>query len=161
MRFLTDDEERKAMEYLDLAVEVALRSSCYRSRCGSVIVKDGELIGEGFNSPPGNETLEYCFKDELSDDFRSDRTCCVHAEQRAVIDALRNGNDLEGSRLYFIRIDDNGEKLKAGKPYCTVCSKMALDVGVSEFVLLHEEGICVYDTEEYNEISFGLREWIN
>ena len=148
------------MGYLDLAVEVALESSCYRSRCGSVIVKDGEVIGEGFNSPPGNKTLDSCFKDKLDDDFKSDKTCCVHAEQRASIDALRKGNDLEGSRLYFIRIDGDGDKIEAGKPYCTICSKMVLDVGISEFVLLHEEGICVYGTEEYNEISFGLRGWI-
>lgn len=44
--------------------------------------------------------------------------------------------------------------LKAGKPYCTICSKMALDVGIAEFVLWHEEGITVYDTKEYNELSF-------
>ena len=31
---------------------------------------------------------------------------------------------------------------------------MALDVGIAEFVLWHEKGVCVYDTKEYNELSF-------
>ena len=32
---------------------------------------------------------------------------------------------------------------------------MALDAGIKKFVLWHEQGICIYDTEEYNEISFN------
>jgi len=27
---------------------------------------------------------------------------------------------------------------------------MALDAGISEFVLWHEKGVCVYNTEEYS-----------
>jgi hypothetical protein len=57
-----------------------------------------------------------------------------------------------------MRLDMNDEIVKAGKPYCTICSKMALDAGVSEFVLLHDEGIAVYDTDEYNRLSFEHRE---
>lgn len=48
----------------------------------------------------------------------------------------------------------------AGKPYCTICSKMALDAGVSEWVLWHDKGITIYDANEYNEISFGHLEWL-
>lgn len=89
----------------------------------------------------------------------TDKTCCVHAEQRAIMDALRkNSEKLSGSRLYFIRLDKAGNTSKAGKPYCTICSKMALDAGISEFVLWHEEGICVYDTEEYNTLSYEYTE---
>jgi len=35
-------------------------------------------------------------------------------------------------------------------------SKMALDNNISKFVLLHKEGIGVYDTEEYNNLSFNF-----
>ena len=66
----------------------------------------------------------------------------------------KNPDKLSGSRLYFIRLDDNGTSSRAGKPYCTICSKMALDVGIAEFVLWHDKGVCVYDTEEYNALSF-------
>jgi hypothetical protein len=85
----------------------------------------------------------------------TDKTCCIHAEQRAILDAVRkNSNKLTGSRLYFIRLDDSGAPSKAREPYCTICSKMALDVGIAEFILWHEKGVCIYNTKEYNAISF-------
>ena len=71
------------------------------------------------------------------------------------MDALRNNPDkVAGSRIYFISIDEDGKGLESGKPYCTICSKMALDVGIGEFMLLHDRGICIYDSGEYNTISF-------
>lgn len=42
---------------------------------------------------------------------------------------------------------------KAGQPYCTIRSKMSLVVGIATFVLLHEDGICTYDTKEDNLLS--------
>lgn len=158
MKVLIGKESESAMYFIDIATDVALGSGCLRSRCGSIIVNDNEIIGRGFNSLPMNKVLEHCIKDELPIDFKSDRTCCVHAEQRAVMNALAtNPKKVEGSTLYFIRLDKEGNKLNAEDPYCTICSKMALDVGISEFVLLREEGITVYDIEEYNRFSFGFR----
>ncbi len=152
------DLENGAMKFLKEAARVALNSSCLRSKCGSVIVKDGEIIGSGYNSPPLEKKLSCCFKDNLPDNFVSDKTCCIHAEQRAIMDALKNNaSKIVGSRLYFIRLDEEGEMAISGDPYCTICSKMALDAGIAEFVLLRKEGICVYDTEEYNRLSFEYR----
>ena len=148
MKYLSGEEKRKAQQFMDKAAEVALHSTCFRSRCGTVIVKDNTIIGEGFNSPPQNECLESCLKDTLPASFKSDKTCCVHAEQRAIMDALRrNSAKIERSQLYFIRLDEQGEKQYAGDPYCTICR-------IGEFVLWHEQGICVYDTKEYNARSF-------
>ena len=78
------------------------------------------------------------------------------------MDALtKNSDKIAGSRLYFIRLDSDGTLSKtgvqSGKPYCTICSKMSLDVGIREFVLKHEEGICAYDTAEYNLLSFEFK----
>lgn len=142
---------------MKLAIQEAKKSNCLRKRCGTVIVKNNEVIGKGFNSPPGNKILHKCIKDDLPTNFKSDRTCCVHAEQRAIMDALRhNPNKIEGSTLYFIRIDNNGDMVYSGAPYCTICSKMALDVGIKEFVLWHKKGITIYSTDIYNKLSFGL-----
>jgi hypothetical protein len=80
----------------------------------------------------------------------------MHAEQRAIADALRTApGRLPGSSLYFIRLDTEKKTLFADEPYCTICSKSALDAGVATFVLVHPEGIAAYDTYEYNERSFG------
>jgi hypothetical protein len=67
------------------------------------------------------------------------------------MDALMNNpSKLESSRLYFIRLDEDDNPTRAGEPYCTICSKMALDVDIAEFVLWKNNGVCVYDTPEYD-----------
>jgi len=157
MRYLTGVEKKEALEHIDKCAQVALKSTCKDVCCGSIIVKDDEIIGSGFNSPPQDkEENRRCaiHKDSYHKKV-TDKTCCVHAEQRAIMDALRNNPDkIAGSRLYFIRLDSNRKPALSSKPYCTICSKMALDVGIKEFVLSQEKGICVYDTEEYNTLSF-------
>ncbi|MBT6690208.1 hypothetical protein HN903_00145 [archaeon] len=155
MRILSGVEARRAMRSVLKAGEVASKSGCGRAKCGSIIVNNGKIIGEGFNSSAGGEDKR-CGVSKADFDLKvTDKTCCVHAEQRAIMNALsRNGDRIVGSRLYFARLDKEGEVSFAGDPYCTICSKMALDVGISEFVLFREEGICVFDTKEYNDLSF-------
>jgi deoxycytidylate deaminase len=156
MRKLNGKEKLEAIGYFNDAVDIALNSGCLRSKCGSVIAKDGVIIGKGFNSPPNNIKLEKCVKDSLPKNFKSDRTCCIHAEQRAIIDALKNNYEkVKGSIIYFIRLDKENNKEFAGDPYCTICSKMALDIGIKEFVLWHKKGIIAYNTDEYNTLSFN------
>lgn len=46
----------------------------------------------------------------------------------------------------------------AGKPYCTLCSKMALDAGIGEFVLWQTSGLAAYGTDEYNTLSYAYAE---
>jgi deoxycytidylate deaminase len=161
MEFLRGREEREATRWMNKAAEVAQKASCLRSKCGTVIVRDGEIVGEGYNSPAGEqEDQRRCLA--LKDAYHkkvTDKTCCVHAEQRAIMDALRkNPEKVSGSRLYFIRLNEGGNPGRAGKPYCTVCSKMALDAGIAEFVLWHERGICAYGTGEYNLLSYEYSE---
>lgn len=161
MRDMTDDERKEANWHLTKAAMEALESTCERSRCGSVIVKGGEIIGKGYNSPPNNdESQRRCSvpKSEYHERV-TDKTCCVHAEQRAIMDALlRNPDKLAGSRLYFIRCDKDEEESFAGAPYCTICSKMALDAGIAEIVLWRKEGLFVYGAREYNDYSFWYKD---
>ena len=161
MKIFCGEEEIQALEYIAKAAEIALSSTCGRSRCGSIIVKESSIIGGGYNSPPKNLESQKrcsCAKDSYHKKV-TDKTCCIHAEQRAIMDALQHHPDqIAGSRLYFIRLDEQGNKKRSGDPYCTICSKFSLDAGLSEFVLWREEGICVYDTMEYNELSFKYRE---
>lgn len=156
MKILKGAKKKEALNFINQAAKLALRSNCLRAKCGSIIVYDWEEIGIGWNGPPQDIQLEHCLKDYLPEDFKSDRTCCIHAEQRAIFDALRRNPDkLKGSEIYFIRLDESNKKEFAGEPYCTICSKMALEVGISDFVLYRKEGICVWDICEYNERSFG------
>lgn len=160
MRILSGQESIEAFYYINEAAKHAKLSGCDRHHCGSVVVSNKEIIGRGFNSPPGNlQSQKRCRRKKNEYDIKvTDKTCCVHAEHRAIFDALRNNpKNINGSRLYFIRLDAEGNITKAGKPYCTICSKLTLDSGIKEFVLLHEEGICVYGAEEYNDVSFEYK----
>lgn len=160
MKILSGPEEREAMKYLGLAAKVAQKATCLRAKCGTIIIKNSKIIGKGFNSPPGNlESQRRCLrKHELHPTFKSDKTCCVHAEQRAIMNALiKNPKELKGSRLYFMRLTERNEIEFSVKPYCTICSKMTLDAGISEIVLWHKESICLYNSEEYNDLSFAYK----
>lgn len=162
MRYLSGSEANEAMKHFQEAASVASGATCERRRYGSVVVSGGKVIGRGFNSPPANrEDQRRCSAPKDSYDKKvTDKTCCMHAEQRAVMDALRNNPDgLSGSRIYVTRLDADGlQERLPGKIYCTVCSKMALDSGIKEFALLCEDGIRVYDTAEYNTLSFQYTE---
>jgi hypothetical protein len=146
-------------DYFALAADEARKATCGRAKCGSVIISvKGEVIGRGWNGPPAElASQRRCERrGELSETFKSDRTCCVHAEWRAIIDALRlYPVEVKGATLYFTRVNEVGEMIFSGEPYCTICSKLALEVGLSGFALWHESGIKIYDTVDYNDRSFS------
>jgi deoxycytidylate deaminase len=161
MEYLSTEQASLVQKYLDRAAEVALNATCQRSKCGSVIVSNDQIIGEGFNSPAaGLESQRRCTADKSQYHRKvTDKTCCVHAEQRAIMAALStNPAKINGSILYFILLDESQKPSFAGQPYCTICSKMALDAGVKTFVLWHQQGIAFYDTAEYNQLSYQYQD---
>jgi hypothetical protein len=60
--------------------------------------------------------------------------------------------------LYFVRLDKDWNIKPSDQPYCTICSKLALDSWIWEFVLVHVEWITIYDTNEYNKLSFDYNQ---
>src|SRR3989344_1434987 len=156
MKKLAGVEEQEAIKWMEKAALVARKALCLRAKCGTVIVKDGEVIGEGHNAPPlDEEENRMCDKELGLGKPKYDQTCCIHAEWRAIMDASkRNPNKLAGAKLYFTRIDDQEKIKKSGKPYCTVCSRLALYAGIKSFLLWHEEGVCEYPTHKYNQLSY-------
>lgn len=167
--------------WFDHARECAVKSLCLRGKCGAIIVgKNFTILGIGWNSPPNNVPPTVCRKDAIKQAIIRgikegkevkihNATCCVHAEERAIINALENkpsdyidAEDLfEGSSLYFVAIDEKGNIKPSGHPWCTRCSNLALDVGIEKWYIYHAEnvwslgkGIYVYSAFEYNEVSF-------
>lgn len=143
-------------EYFKEAAKEAEKALCLRAKCGSILVLNDEIIGRGYNAPPCDDISRRMCDVDLIDSTKpkSDRTCCMHAEWRAIVDALKNKKDITGSTLYFTRVDEQGTIMKSGEPYCTVCSRLALDTGVQYFALWHDTEIKLYDTKEYNELSY-------
>lgn len=146
-------------EWFKKAGRVATKALCLRAKCGAVIVSDGVVIGFGYNAPPVDDISSRKCLDENYDRTRKpkyDLTCCVHAEWRAMIDALKNNEEkLWGAILYYVRLDDNSNIHRSGLPFCTVCSRLALDVGIAKFGLWHENEMMLYDTHDYNERSYA------
>jgi deoxycytidylate deaminase len=138
---------------------MAKLATCKRARCGSVIVKDGQIIGRGFNSPPlGVEANRTCDKVwDYDKKPKYDLTCCIHAEWRAILDACKNfGTEITGSRLYFMRIDDAGNFTDAGEPFCTVCSRLTMESGIAGFALWNANGADLYKADEYDQLSYAF-----
>lgn len=157
MEKLSGLNKKAAQKWLGEAAKEATQATCHQAKCGCVIVQDGKLVGRGYNSPPNHdETQRMCGVGfDKSKKPKSDTTCCMHAEWRAIIDAFKtHASELDGSTLYFVRVDEQGNQLHSGKPYCTVCSRLALDAGIAQFVLSHEDGIVSYATSEYNQLSY-------
>ncbi|MBN1585022.1 hypothetical protein JW899_01510 [Candidatus Uhrbacteria bacterium] len=156
MEYLTGEREDEAKHWMHAAADMACRALCRSAKCGAVVVKDEEIIGAGYNAPPlDSEKHRMCDSQVGEGKPKYDRTCCMHAEWRAALDALWHHSDrIVGAKLYFTRVDDHGDILKSGRPFCTVCSRLALDLGLSHFLLWQEEGIAEFETGEYNRLSY-------
>ena len=159
MRRVEGAELEAILPHFEAAAEIAVRALCLRARCGSVIVKDGIIIGSGYNAPPledeqnrtCNSAWDYAKKPKF------DLTCCIHAEWNAILDACkRHPAKIQGSTLYFMRVDEQGNFTDAGEPYCTTCSRLTLQSGVGEFALWNAGGAAIYDTTEYNHRSYAF-----
>jgi deoxycytidylate deaminase len=143
--------------FFEAAADAANQATCNNGHCGTVIVKDGVIIGQGYNGPAlDDEANRTCNKQyDLSVKPKFDKTCCTHAEWRAILDACKhNADKVGGSVLYFMRVDGDGNFTDAGEPYCTTCSRLTLESGVGKFALWNAEGADLYDAAEYNQKSY-------
>lgn len=148
-------------QYFQSAAEQAIMATCTRARCGSVIVDTtGQIIGVGYNAPPlGNESNRKCAGSyDITSKPKSDKTCCIHAEWNAILNGLAAHPDLmSGATLYFMRVDEQGQFTQAGEPYCTVCSRLALQSGIAYFGLWND-GPQIIPTDVYNDASYAYHQ---
>lgn len=146
MRVLSGKEAEEAQHYIDEAVKEAVKSPCKHSKRGVVIVKTGVVIGRGYNNPPGEMQCNPEFCEPICAQY------CVHAEENALLSALRMGYDPQGARMYHIKAVD-GRAQDALGPSCVECSKLVLQTGVREFVLKQEQGLVCYEAAEFHRLS--------
>ena len=112
MQRITGSQLAKALPYFIAVAEQAKNSTCYNGKCGTVIVNGGKIIGQGFNGPALNdEANRTCRNDfDLSKKPKYDKTCCIHAEWWAILDACKhNADQISGATLYFMRVDEGGQ----------------------------------------------------
>ena len=82
---------------MNIANEVATRSTCDRKHVGSVIVRDKSILATGYNGSVRG--LGHCDdQGHLMEDGHCVRT--VHAEANAIVQAARNGMRIDGAGIY-------------------------------------------------------------
>ena len=83
--------------FMNIAKEVATRSTCDRKFVGAVIVRDRSILATGYNG--SIRGLAHCDEEgHLMEEGHCVRT--VHAEANAIVQAARNGMRIEGASIY-------------------------------------------------------------
>jgi dCMP deaminase len=83
--------------FMNLALQVATRSTCPRKHVGAVIVRDKTILSTGYNG--SIRGAPHCTDVGcLMENDHCVRT--VHAEANALVQAARNGVRLEGAEIY-------------------------------------------------------------
>ena len=83
--------------FMNIAREVATRSTCPRKSVGAVIVRDRRILSTGYNGSIRN--MPHC-TDVGCDMVDGHCVATVHAEANAIIQAARNGVCIDGGDIY-------------------------------------------------------------
>lgn len=89
--------------FMDLASSLAERSHCVKAHVGAVLTKDTRIISIGYNGPPpGTHNCDEEWPETgCPRDSRNSCSLALHAEENAILYAVKNGASLEGSTLYI------------------------------------------------------------
>ncbi|HLW20844.1 MAG TPA: dCMP deaminase family protein [Cyclobacteriaceae bacterium] len=146
--------------FMELAVNLAKRSHCIKKHVGAVLAKDTRIISIGYNGPPaGTHNCDEEFPTTgCSRDSKGSCSLALHAEQNAILYAVKNSATVEGSTLYVTLAP------------CLACARIIYSMGIAKVVFMYsyaaykglpeDEGIAFLNkfgvaTEQYEkEISY-------
>lgn len=112
--------------FMELAVNLAKRSHCIKKHVGAVLTKDTRIISIGYNGPPAgthNCDVEFPY-DGCARDSKGSCSLALHAEQNAILYAVKNNTSVEGSTLYVTLSP------------CLACARIIFSMGISKVVYL-------------------------
>ncbi len=108
--------------FMNLATDLAQRSHCVKNQVGAVLTKDTRIVSIGYNGPPAAThncdeewPVEGCPRDS-----RNSCSLALHAEENAILYALKNGSQIKGSTLYTTLSP------------CIACARLILSSGISQ-----------------------------
>lgn len=112
-------QERYDRAYLRMALEWAKLSHCKRKQVGALIVKEGQIIADGYNGTPTG------FNNCCEDDEGETHWYVLHAEANAIMKVARSMNSARNSTLYLTMSP------------CKECSKLMHQAGVRRLVFIN------------------------
>lgn len=108
--------------FMNLAVELAARSHCVRAQVGAVLAKETRIISIGYNGPPAG--THNCDEEwpgvGCSRDSKGSCSLALHAEQNAILYAVKNGSSLDRATLYTTLSP------------CLPCARLIFSAGISQ-----------------------------
>lgn len=113
--------------FMELAVNLAKRSHCIKRHVGAVLTKDTRIISIGYNGPPsGTHNCDEEWPQEgCPRDSKGGCSLAIHAEQNAILYAVKNKTAVEGSTLYVTLSP------------CLACARIIYSMGIKRVVYLN------------------------
>ena len=145
----------KERYYLNIAKQVAQRSTCFSIKGGAIIVKDDAIISTGYIGAPRKtkDCFERgeCLRRKLNIPHGERYELCrsVHSEQNAIINAARSGVSLLGGDMFLYAEREEGKPVNFFP--CFICKKMIINAGLKRVVCSLEDG-------SYKE--FKIEDWV-
>lgn len=123
--------------FMELAVNLAKRSHCIKKHVGAVLTKDTRIISIGYNGPPsGTHNCDEEFPDTgCTRDSKGSCTLAIHAEQNAILYAVKNNTSVDGTTLYVTLAP------------CLACARIIFSMGIIKVVYM-------YSYAEYKGLPF-------
>jgi dCMP deaminase len=82
---------------MNIARQVATRSTCDRKHVGAVVVRERTILSTGYNG--SIRGMPHC--DDVGHDLENGHcVATVHAEANAIIQAAKNGVQVDGAEIY-------------------------------------------------------------
>jgi len=112
---------------MELAVNLARRSHCIKRHVGAVLTKDTRIISIGYNGPPsGTHNCDEEWPETgCPRDSKGSCSLAIHAEQNAILYAVKNKTTVDGATLYVTLSP------------CLACSRMIFSMGITKVVYLN------------------------
>lgn len=109
--------------FMEIARQVATRSTCLRRHVGALIVRDKRILCTGYNGAPrglAHCDVTGCLREEMGIASGQRQEICrgLHAEQNAIIQAALHGVSADGGTIYITH-----------QP-CITCAKMIINAGI-------------------------------
>lgn len=113
--------------FMELAVNLAKRSHCIKRHVGAVLCKDTRIISIGYNGPPaGTHNCDEEWPEEgCPRDSKGGCSLAIHAEQNALLYAVKNKTDVEGATMYVTLSP------------CLACARIIYTMGVKRVIFLN------------------------